>query len=128
MTKKDALIYWQKVAQEDLETATTLVKAKRYHHGLFFCHLALEKLIKGLVYKNTNKHPLPIHDLYKLALQAKISISDDLFKDLEEINSWNIKARYDNIKREFYKKATEKFTLAWFKKIKELFKWLKNQY
>lgn len=128
MTQKDILKFWLIVAKDDLEAAESLIKAEKYHQCLFFCHLALEKLIKGLVYKKTKKHPLPIHNLLKLVYQAKIEISDNQKKDLEEISAWNIKARYDNIKREFYKKATKEFTQMWFGKVKKLFLWLKKQY
>ena len=128
MTKKDILKYWLKVAKEDLETAETLIKAGKYHHCLFFCHLALEKIIKGLVYKNTNNHPFPIHNLKKLATQAKLNVASQQVKEMGEMTSWNIEARYDNIKREFYKKATKAFTIKWLQKTKDLFLWLKNQY
>jgi HEPN domain-containing protein len=128
MNKKKVLDYFQNQALEDLDTAKKLINAKKYHHGLFFAHLAIEKLIKGLVYKNINKHPLPIHNLKKLAKQAKLNINEKQSKQLKEITSWNIEARYDNIKRQFYKKATKDFTLNWFKIVKELYQWLEKQY
>jgi len=128
MTKKDVISYWIDTATEDLATADGLFQLKKYHHCLFFCHLALEKLLKGLVYKKTKSHPLPLHNLAKLAEQADLGLSPRFKKDLEEITTWNIQARYDTIKRHFYKKATPVFTKAWLKKIKEMFVWLKNQY
>lgn len=128
MTAKDLISYWLTVSTEDLETAGELYKLERYHHCLFFCHMTLEKILKGLVYKNTHSHPFPIHDLVKLARQAGITLTVQMKKDLEEITTWNIKARYDSYKRDFYKKATKEFTVSWFKKVKELFSWLKKQY
>ena len=128
MTKTDVLDYWLTVATEDLETAEMLIRGKKYHHGLFFCHLALEKLIKGLVVKNNKAYPLPIHDLVKLALQAQLDAPHTTLDDLKEITTWNIKARYDTYKREFYRKATKEFTKKWYLKVKELFLWIKKQY
>lgn len=128
MTEKDYLLYWLETAEEDLKTAEGLFKLGRYHHCLFFCHLALEKLIKGLVFKNTKEHALPIHNLVKLAQQAKLILIQSQQEDLKEITSWNIRARYDSIKREFYKKATKDFTTSWLSKVKKLYLWLKNQY
>jgi len=90
--------------------------------------LALEKLIKGLVFKKTKKHAPPIHDLNKLLKKTKISLSEKQKANFEEITKYNTSARYDNIKREFYKKANKKYTTLWFKKSKSLYKWLKNQY
>jgi len=118
MTKKDVVEYWQKTANEDLGAAEVLISAKKYHQGLFFCHIALEKLIKGLVFTKTKKHPFPIHNLYKLAKQAQLKLSENQQQDLEEITTWNIRARYDSYKREFYKKATRAFTLSWLQKSK----------
>lgn len=128
MSPKDLIVYWQTTAKDDLQTAETLIVAKRYHHALFFCHLALEKLLKGLVFKKTDQHALPIHDLKKLARQAKLTLTPLHEKQLDEITTWNIRARYDNIKREFYKKATQRFASEWFIKIKGIFLWINQQF
>lgn len=40
--------------------------SKRYDACLFFCHLVLEKLLKGLVVKRTEKAAPCIHDLAEL--------------------------------------------------------------
>ena len=128
MTAKDLIRYWFDSATRDFEVANDLYNLKRYNYCLFFCQLAIEKLIKGLVYKNTHIQPLPIHNISKLSRQAQIAIPDLDDEDLEEITSWNIEARYDSYKQEFYKKATKEFAENWFKKAKEIFIWLKNQY
>jgi HEPN domain-containing protein len=128
MTKDKYIKYWKREAKDALETAESLFKSKKYHHCLFFCHLALEKIIKGLVVKQTDKPPLPIHNLNQLAKYAKIKLNPEQIKDFKEINRWNISARYDTIKRDLYKRATKEFTKNWFKKVKGLFQWLKNQY
>ncbi|OGG26427.1 hypothetical protein A2960_06130 [Candidatus Gottesmanbacteria bacterium RIFCSPLOWO2_01_FULL_39_12b] len=128
MNAKDFLQYWLKAAADDFDTAEKLIQVKKYHHGLFFCHLALEKLLKGLVYKNTQNHADPIHDLKKLALQASLDIVKIQEKELDEITTWNIRARYDSYKFEFYKKANKEFTHRWFSKAKDIYLWLKNQF
>lgn len=128
MSPNDVTSYWLETAEEDLKTAEELFELKRYHHALFFCHLSLEKLLKGLVYKRTHAHPLPIHDLAKLAKQGGLPVTDAVVQDLEEITTWNIQARYDTIKRTFYRKATKEFSRLWFTKVKELFVWFKQQY
>ncbi len=128
MTVQDFLQYWLKTAADDFDTTEKLIQAKKYHHGLFFCHLALEKLLKGLVYKNTNSHALPIHNLVRLANQARLNLTEKQRKELKEITSWNIQARYDSYKFAFYKRATKEYTQDWFKKAKEIYLWLRNQY
>ena len=128
MTAKDLINYWKIGSADDLDTADKLIKAKKNHHALFFCQLAIEKLLKGLIFHKTNEHSLPIHNLIKLSEQAGLKLTTTRFNRLKEISSWNIQARYDNIKFEFYKKATEEFTALWFKKVKELYSWLLNQF
>ena len=40
--------YWRLGASEDWEVAVELISSRRTRHGLFFAHLALEKLLKDL--------------------------------------------------------------------------------
>lgn len=128
MTPTDIVEFWKTTAKEDWETAEALFALNRYSHALFFCHLALEKILKGLVYAKAKAHPLPIHQLVKLAKQAKLSLTPTQEQHLEEITSWNIEARYDGYKREFYQKATKEFTTQWMSVARDLFVWIKNQY
>lgn len=128
MADKDWVNYWRTSAERDFETVEILFKSKKYDHCLFFCHLVIEKLLKGLVYKKINDTPPFIHDLYKLAKIAEIPISKNMDKDLQEITTWNIRARYENIKFQFYKKATKEFAALWLHKVKEIIKWLKSLY
>jgi len=39
--------YWTKGAFSDIETAELLLKGKKYVGSLFFCHLAIEKVLKA---------------------------------------------------------------------------------
>jgi HEPN domain-containing protein len=45
--------YWIGLAMEDFEVAKILMEKKRYLHGLFFCHLVIEKSLKAIVVKIT---------------------------------------------------------------------------
>ena len=128
MTAKDLIEYWKRGASDDLDTAGKLIEAKKYHHALFFCQLSVEKILKGLIFRKSGKHSLPIHNLIKLSDQAGLNLNPNQHNDLKEITTWNIAARYDNIKFVFYKKATKEFAVQWYKKVKELYSWLLNQY
>ena len=44
--------YWITGAEEDLTTADLLLKMKRYQHGMFFCHLSIEKVLNSLISKD----------------------------------------------------------------------------
>ena len=128
VTFAEIILFWLNSAERDWKTARGLFDLKRYDSCLFFCHLALEKILKGLVAQNT-KEPVPhIHDLAKLASIAKLKLTEEQIQQLRVITTFNISARYDDIKLAFYKKCTEIFTKKHFGISKELFIWLKNQY
>lgn len=44
--------YWINGAEDDLLTAELLIQEWRILHGLFFCHLVIEKGIKAHVVKS----------------------------------------------------------------------------
>lgn len=127
MTLQEAVNYWLKSAVEDFKTAETLFVAKRHVHCLFFCHLFVEKILKALIVKNTKNSPLPIHNLKRLAKDSGVELNEEQTNLLKEINEFNIRARYNDVKFRFYKKATPRFTQKYFQKSKELYLWLKNR-
>lgn len=124
MDTQKVIDYWQTGAKDAFDTAEKLMQAKKYHHALFFCHLALEKTIKAAVVIHTKTHALPIHDLVKLAISAGIQLTPNQEKDLGEIDTFNLKARYDEYKLRFYQKATQNYATKWFNKTQEYLQWL----
>ena len=63
--------YWRDSAVEDLQVAQDLIKRQRTRHGLFFLHLALEKLLKALVCRQTQDLAPRTHNLIRLAELAE---------------------------------------------------------
>lgn len=120
MDRQEIIKYWLKGSKEALTVANDLYKSKHFHFCLFFCHLALEKLLKALVVKHTSKPAPQIHDLVKLAHLANLKPNSNLDAQLEEINSFNLETRYDSYKYDFYTKATKPYTSTWFSTTKQL--------
>jgi len=106
---------WRKGAQEEFDLAQELYSSKRYSYSLFFCQLALEKLLKALIVKKKNTYPLPIHKLERLAKIAGIAMTEKQVLDLIEISTFNIEARYDILKEQLYKKADSIYTEKYIK-------------
>lgn len=127
MNTKEIIDYWLKSAEEDLKTAESLFKSKRYHHCLFFCHLFIEKILKSLVVKKTKQQSPYGHNLLRLSELSGIKFSQKQLDLLDEITSFNIEARYNDFKFKFYKKATLDYTQIYFKKTKEIYLWLKQK-
>lgn len=121
MTEAEAVQAWKDSAIENLETAEDLLKLSKRHHALFFVHLALEKILKGLHQFLKHQPSLYIHDLYKLAIEAGLEISEEDKVKLDEISTFNVAARYDIFKQRLYLKATKEFTDKWMEIGKKLF-------
>ncbi len=128
MSKKQEVIdYWLKSAERDRETAKILFDNKKYDQCLFFSHLFLEKVLKGAYIKKRNKYPPLIHKLEKLAKKAGIKLDQQKQEQLAEITKFNIQARYDDYKFNFYKKATKEFAQKYSKICNSLYQWLLKQ-
>lgn len=111
-----------------MKTAELLFMNRRYDASLFFCHLAIEKLLKGLSVKR-NKKPAPyIHDLAELAHIAKIKISEDQRGSLRQVSTFNIAGRYDSIKLQFHKQCTKRYTREQIEHARRLYLWLNKEY
>ncbi len=113
MTKKNAFKSWKESAADALDTAEKLFDNKKYHHSLFFLHLAIEKLLKALHQKKKNEPAPPLHNLSRLAKLSNINLDLESEKQLREISSFNVSARYDDYKFSFHKKATRDYASRW---------------
>ncbi len=124
---KKIINHWESTSDNDYQTMENLFNSKDYHWSLFMGHLVIEKLLKAKVVKDTNKHPPYSHDLRKLILKTKLKPSQEAEKWLDNITSFNLNARYDDYKKEFYKKCDINYTRLWIKNIKILRQWIKRE-
>lgn len=127
MDIQEQIDYWFDLADEDIIVAETNFTNKHYLWTLFICHLALEKSLKGLYVQFVVETPPKLHDLVKLAKSAKLSFTDDDLRFLNEMNRFNIEARYPEYKNNLKEIATLEFTQKKFIKSKEILQWLKSQ-
>ena len=118
--------YWIKEAEEALTVAEHLFEKRDYSYALFFGHLATEKMLKALYVDKIREHAPPTHNLQRLARESGLSLDDKKNQRLLLITSFNIEARYPDIKRSFRKKCTKEFTLKQMQVIREIFQWLKE--
>lgn len=85
MTTSEMRSYWLKSASEDVLTAESLFRAKRYSPCLFFCHLFIEKVAKALIVTKTHK-PVPFgHKLTRLLKYTSLSFTSDQLKLLDDL-------------------------------------------
>ncbi len=127
INKEEILGFWKEKSDSDLETAQVLFESRKYSEALFFCHLSIEKFLKFLVVRKTEDHAPYDHNLIKLAEDTDLKLSGEDSDLLAEINTFNIKGRYDDYKQSFYKKATKEYAEEYINKTKTILKWLKEQ-
>ena len=119
---KKVIEYWRKTAEHDYEVMLYLFKGKKYPESLFFGHIILEKVLKGLVARETKKQAPYIHDLIRLREIARLELSQDEIKFLNKVNDFNIRARYPEYKLQFYKQCDRKYTKNYLDEIIRLYK------
>ena len=122
LNTKKIIEYWQKTAEHDYEIMLYLFKGKKYSESLFFGHIVLEKILKGLVVEKTKKQAPYIHDLIRLREIAELELSQDEIKLLNKVNEFNIRARYPEYKLQFYKQCDKEYTKNYFDEIIKLYK------
>ena len=102
----------------------SLFKNGHYVWALFLGHLILEKILKALYVKRVDTNIPFTHNLAKIAEEAGLPLIEKQKDLLDEVTTFNIKARYPDYKGRFYKKATRRFTEKYIVKIKDFRKWL----
>jgi HEPN domain-containing protein len=118
--------HWIETSEDDYQTMLTLFNSKKYSWALFLGHISTEKLLKALYVKRFEKHAPFTHNLYRLAEQLDIKLSEEYADWLDEITSFNLNARYDDYKREFYSNCTPEYTQSWMEKIKNIRIWIEG--
>jgi HEPN domain-containing protein len=117
----EQIAYWRDGAKEDWEAACQLIDNNKTRHGMFFAHLALEKILKAHVCKKTGKLAPRLHNLVRLAETAELELSCQVLDTLAEMNEFNLEGRYPIT---FVSPPTKKESQAYMKKAKEVFEWL----
>ena len=86
--------HWRDGSLEEWEVASELIGNKRIRHGLFWAHLALEKMLKAHVCRQTGDIAPRIHNLTRLCELAGLSMNPEQVKFLTKMNKYNIEGRY----------------------------------
>jgi HEPN domain-containing protein len=122
----DAIAAWIKSSDDNFDEMIDFYKIGRNNWALFIGHLCLEKLLKAYHIKIHHKHTVNLHNLIRIAELTDIELTKEQKADLAMITTFNISARYDDYKQNFYKKCTPEFTEIWIEKIKSYRLWIKE--
>ena len=123
--------YWLNMVEYDIETAKAMLRTGRYLYVGFMCHQVMEKALKAVIARDCKDDEIPpkIHDLSKLAVQAKIFdlMSEEQQDFIDDLNPLNIEARYSEYKDEIAAGLTEKSCGVLIKGTEGLLCWIKEQ-
>lgn len=108
-------------AKSDLDTVELLIRECRFLHGLFFCHLAIEKWIKAHVVKTTAEIPPKSHNLIYLIDLAELTVNEQDENLLGVLMKYQLEGRYPDHDPEI---SSKNKALDYLNRTKELLKWL----
>jgi HEPN domain-containing protein len=116
--------YWIQGAEDDLLTADLLIREKRILHGLFFCHLVIEKAIKAHVVKATGEVAPRSHNLIFLSEKTDLEFDNETQIFLGILMKYQLQGRYPD-----YNPSIPDTTKVneYYKNTKTLLKWLKER-
>lgn len=118
---------WLKQAEYDMDTARAMFKTGRYIYAVFMCHLAIEKVIKGIYSKIIKKDPPKTHDLVYLSESMSLDLTEDDSKFLDSLNDLSIPTRYPDELQKLVKQYSRKKTKIIINQTKKLLQCLKGK-
>jgi HEPN domain-containing protein len=116
--------YWHDGAIEDWEVAESLISELKIRHGLFFAHLALEKLLKAHVCRHTQDLAPRIHNLIRLAELTTLHLSSEQIDILADMNVFSLEGRYPD---PFTQPPSPAEAKEYLDHAQKVYEWLKNQ-
>jgi len=101
----------------------------RYKKALHYNHETKinRKFVTWIIIKETNQHAPFSHDLRKLRKISGLVLDEEKIRWLDTITTFNLNARYDDYKQEFYRKCSKDYTSLWIDNIKTLRQWIKER-
>jgi len=115
------IAFWRDSAKEDWDVALQLVDNGRTRHGFFFAHLALEKILKAIVCKQSQDLAPRLHNLSRLAELAALTLDTQRMEVLAEMNAFQIEGRYPE---SLTKPPTKAEALNYMARAERVFQWL----
>jgi len=94
MDARKQIDYWKTSADEDFAAAQSLLDKGHLRHALFFAHLAIEKMLKAHVTRQTGDLPPRIHNLVRLAEIAELMLDAEKTESLYEFGVYQLEGRY----------------------------------
>lgn len=86
--------FWFKSSIDNLETAESLFRSKRYNFSMFMCQQTIEAILKCAFVKIKRDRPPFLHKLPKLLISTGLKVPTWVDKTILTVDAHYIKARY----------------------------------
>lgn len=93
---------------------------------VFFCHLTVEKLLKGLVAEVTERPPPRSHDLILLSKKAKADMEPEHYLFISKLNNASIPTRYPSDMQAMLAEYTEQVAASYLRQTEQVAQWLRS--
>ncbi len=116
--------YWKTGSNQDIETAELLISKEKILHGLFFCHLSIEKILKAHYVYCQKKFAPKTHDLIYLLDKSEIKLDKKFESIFPVLMKYQLEGRYPDSD---YFIPTAIQSKEYLERTKELLEWLKKE-
>jgi HEPN domain-containing protein len=124
MDVEKQISYWITGAEEDFAAAQSLFEKGHLRHCLFLAHLAVEKMLKAHVVRQTKDIPPKIHNLTRLAQITKLKLQPRQEQFLREFGIYQLEGRYPDVEQMPFDRNSAEQEMS---RVGELLKWLNSQ-
>lgn len=121
MNLANQIKYWKDSSNEDLITSELLIANNRLLHGLFWCHLTIEKSLKAHVVRVTEEVPPKTHNLIWLLEKTDLILNQEMESLIGSLMVYQLEGRYPD---QFPTTPSKSYALDILNKTKELHQWL----
>ncbi|MBI2652787.1 HEPN domain-containing protein [Candidatus Woesearchaeota archaeon] len=121
---KEEVKRWWRMAKDDLDSARSNFKSRKYYVCAFLSQQAVEKALKALLLRK-KEELIKIHDL--VILGREVGLQKDFLDKCEQLSKVYIETRYGSI-GEYVpsEKFTKKNSSEYLKIAEDILKWVKK--
>lgn len=124
----EKVLFWVSEAKDNLETALILYEKNKFIESAFFCHLAIEKMLKAFYIREKTDTPPKIHNLIVLAERSLLlkDLNESQLDFLSELNTFQLEGRYPVDRELFYRQTPKSKFKEIIKKTEVEMKWFEQ--
>ncbi len=114
------------MSEYDVGTAHFMLDSGRYIYVVFFCHLALEKMLKAHVTEVTQSIAPKTHDLLYLVKKSGLNPPQSYLELIGKVNNASIPTRYPDDLQRMLKQYPKAVVQEYLRQTEEVLGWLKQ--